>query len=744
MTYMTNSEIEIEIKKLLLIFKYRWQLGLVILIFSIVVSTVAAIQKKPQYIATGKLLFKNSRTSELTGIETDINDLQSLEQNANPIVTEIEVIRSIPLAKKTIADLKLTNEEIEMIEPSQLVSNLGTKPLVGTDVVEISYQSTNPNLSLNIVDQLMKNYIHHSLLINRENVFIANKIINEQLPIAKAKVEEKEAALQKFQEKNQIFFMDEESQATVENLNNLVQEIQEAETQLQEIEAHSVKLQQQISMNAQQAIAWNKLNQSPGIEKELDDLQEVQSQLVKERERFSHNHPMIISLQNQAIVLENSLQQRIVEILGTSSQFSIDNLQRSDRENLLQELTSVLAETEVKKTGLTKKLNKLNNIKSTSQQHLAQMPQLQNKFRDLILQLETAQSNYKFLLEKSQKLNLATQQNFDNVRIIESPQLDSSNVYAASFFRFGLGISFGSILAILAMTSLHIIDKCIKSPEEIKNIFKYNLLGVIPNFHLEKKSIIRKEVFNYPQEKDRLNFQGIPKSIDNQQLAQNNFSQKFVKLPVNEFPNSLISTALISKAFSMLQAKFNLYNNKNSEKKIIVVSSSLNKEGKSLVTANLALSLSKLGHKVLIIDGDLHHASQQEFWQANNAIGLSDVIVDNKTLDSAIFRITENLDLIPSGMPVSNPLAIIDSIKMKFLLWDLVKKYNFIIIDSPPLLEVPDALSLGKIADGIILVTRLGILDYSAANECQELLKSTGQNVLGLVINGITDNNTDI
>ncbi len=731
MTHMTNPDIdiEIEIKKLLLIFKRRWKLGLVILMLCIVLSAIAAIKKKSEYMATGKLLFKNSRTSQLTGIETDMNDLQSLEQNANPIVTEIEVIRSFPVVQKTITDLKLTNQEGETMKASELLTKLETKPVTGTDVVEISYQNVNPDLALNIVDQLMDNYIHNSLLVNRENVIVANKIISEQLPIAKDKVKEEEEALQKFHEKHQIFFMEEESQAAVENLNNLEQEIQEAETEIQEVQARSVELQQQIGMNAQQAIAWNKLSQSPGIEKELNDLQEVKSRLVKDRERFSHSHPMIISLQNQAIALENSLQQRIFKILGTSSQFSVDNLQISDGKNLPQELISALAETEVKKTGLTRKLNKLSNIKSNNQQNLAQIPQLQNQFRDLKLQLETAQSKYKFLLEKSQELNLATQQNFDNVRIIESAQMQEINIHPSYVVFLSIGSFLGMMIALSAMAAIDLIDNVVKSPEEIKNIFRCRILGTIPNFSSANKLISPHEVSNYLRDKSFSIFKDISKLTDKQQLAQYDFARKKEMLPVIELP-----TSLSSKAFWMLQSKIILLSKDHSEK-IIVVSSSLPQEGKSMVTANLALTLSQLGKKVLIIDGNLHQPIQHKLWKVNNFMGLSEIILNKKKVDSAIIPISNNLELLPSGVLFCNPLKIINSTKMKHLLWGLAKKYQLILIDSPSLEEDTDALSWAKRADGMLVVARLGTLKYQSAIKCKELLENIGINIIGLVVN---------
>ena len=730
MTYIANPDIDIEIKKIFLIFKRRWRSGLFTLILSVVLTALAASQRKAQYIAAGKLLFKNNVTSELAGIEQPSNKFETLEKDANPTVTEIEVLKSVPIAQKTIDDLKLTDESGMAMEPSQLLARVIATPLAGTDVVTVSYQSSEPDLAIEVVDRLMNNYIQNSQFISGENITTANKIIEEQLPKAKAQLEEREKALRQFQEKNQIFFVDEESRAAVNNLQDLEQQIEEVDNQLKEVQAQSAELQQQIGMDAQQSVAWNKLNQSPNIEKKIEDLQEVRSQLVRERERFNDSHPIVISLQNQARDLAESLQQQISQRLqGTSSEFSIENLQTLDRNNLSQELTSALAEAEVQKQGLTEKLNNLRKIERTYKQNVAELPEITFASRDLELKLQSAQSKYKFLLEQSQELNLAQQQNFDNVRIIEPAQMQGETVFPSNTILLGIGTFLGAILAVSVMTGIDLIDNLVKSPEEIKDIFRYKILGTIPDSTKVLKPILDQSASTHFSKEPSLIFQAQSKLAIGQSMTQNNSAQKTEVLPVREFPASLSS-----KAFWMLQAKIKLLNNDNSEK-VIVVSSSLPQEGKSVVTANLALTLSQLGEKVLIIDGNLHQPIQQEFWQVDNSIGLSDVVLNQHNVDSAIVSITDSLDLLPSGIVYSNPLKIIDSAKMKLLLWDLMDKYQLILIDSPSLQEVPDALSLAKIADGMLLVAKSGVLDYQSATKCKELLDMTGINVIGLVVN---------
>ena len=730
---MTNTDIDLEIQKLSFILKRRWKLGISIVIFSLILSTIAAIQKKPQYEAVAKLLFKNNGASELTGVKGNINDFESLETNANPIVSEIEVIRSMPVVRQTIADLDLTDSSGETLEPKTFLDKLKTDPLPGSDVVAVSYQTSDPELALNVVDRLVQNYLDNSKLISRENVTTAVEIINEQLPKAQALVVERKRALQQFQERHQIFLAGEEAQSTVGNMRNLSQQIEETTGQLQEVRVRTQELEAQIGMNSEEALALNKLSYSPAIQKNIENLQAAQSQLIIERERYHDNHPIIISLQNQITDFETSLQQHITNILGTSSQFSLESILASDRENLPQKLTSELAESEIEEKRLVSKLNNLENIRQNTQQKFAKVPQLLNQFEDLQLQLGTAQSKYKFLLNQAQELSLLERQNFDNVRIVESAQLNSADSHSASLLTVGAGGFIGILLAISTMTTVDILDKLVKTPEELEQIFKCKNLGSIPDFNNLIEPVVPHKTFKAVRDTFAL-IDRHSKSHDGQLLVQDTPLAISSMLPVREFPLSVSS-----EAFWMLQIKFrSIERMRDKVKKVFVLSSSLPKEGKSTVTANLAFTLSRLGQKTLIIDGNFRQPTQSHIWSSKSSIGLSEVILNQRRIDSAIVPVAENLDLIPTKMIYSNPIEVIDSIEMENLLHELARQYDFVLIDSPALNNIPDALIWAELADSMILVNRLGILDYRSANRTKELLETAKIDLTGLVVNNST------
>ena len=105
----------------------------------------------------------------------------------------------------------------------------------------------------------------------------------------------------------------------------------------------------------------------------------------------------------------------------------------------------------------------------------------------------------------------------------------------------------------------------------------------------------------------------------------------------------------------------------------------------------------------------------------------------------AVCKPMDNLDLLTAGVRPPNPLALLDSKRMASLIKEFSTQYDFIIIDAPPLLVGADALTLGKMTDGILLVANPGILDFKSAMSTKEILNNSKCNVLGLLVNGVSD-----
>ena len=196
------------------------------------------------------------------------------------------------------------------------------------------------------------------------------------------------------------------------------------------------------------------------------------------------------------------------------------------------------------------------------------------------------------------------------------------------------------------------------------------------------------------------------------------------------------SQPLISSSYQMLQANLKFIRSDH-PLRMFVVASSVGQEGKSEVCANLAVSIAQVGRRVLLIDADMRSPSQHRLWNVLNRVGLSHVLVGEGRLEDALQPVADNVTLLPAGVIPPNPLALVDSERMAALMKQLSEQYDYVILDSPPLIGAADAAVLGNMADGVLMIVRPRQVDSASALAAKSLLNRAGAEVLGFVANGV-------
>ena len=172
--------------------------------------------------------------------------------------------------------------------------------------------------------------------------------------------------------------------------------------------------------------------------------------------------------------------------------------------------------------------------------------------------------------------------------------------------------------------------------------------------------------------------------------------------------------------------------------KAILVTSPLSREGKSVTTANLAFSLAQAGKRVVIIDADLRKPRQSRIFGSSGGWGLTHFV--SSFIDAAdLIKPTQfpNLFLITSGPIPANPIELLTSEKVDSLMAFLKRSYDYILLDAPPLLAVSDALALGPMIDGVILVARGGQTPVPALRQAKQKIDAHRLKCLGVIINGV-------
>ncbi|MBF2014117.1 MAG: polysaccharide biosynthesis tyrosine autokinase [Rivularia sp. T60_A2020_040] len=695
---------EIDIQKYFQVLKRRWLPALGVCALTVTGATLYALSLKPTYRAEGSVMIKSNRTSSLTGVSEDLGRLEALTQNNNPLDTQTRIVTSNPVLQETISALNLTDEKGEILPVSTLAGQLYVEGIKGSDVLLISYADPNPEKAANIVNTVIDKYIQQNILANQGEAQTARKFLLEQLPKAESSVKKAELELRRFKEQYRIIALDEEANAAVGTINKLEEQISQTQAQLANITARLATLRAEAQVEPQQAVISAQLSQTPGVQKVLAQLQEAESQLALEKTRFKSGHPSVVSWEEKVAALRNLLNQRTTQIAGNKQQVQQGNLQLGElRQGLIAEITRVEAE----RVGLEQQIISLSNKFSVYKQRAENLPKLEQNQRELERKLKAAQLTYETLLTKSQEINVAENQKIPNARIISAALVpDVPQGPRKLLFIVGGGAA-GVLLGIMTAFGLDLIDRSVKTVKEARAVLKYTLLGVIPAVGKHSKHSSSVAGVNRP----------IPQIIGRD---------------IPEFP--------VGNAYQILQANLKFLCS-DTQLKSIVVTSSVNKEGKSEVAANLAVAMASTGRRVLLVDADMRHPIQHHTWGLTNALGLSNVIIDRLNINAAVQEVLPNLDVLCSGVVPPNPIALLDSQRMAILLDNFTQQYDFVIFDTPSVVGTADAAILSDLTDGILLVVRPGVVDLDSANAAKEYLTQSNQKVLGIVVNGLNVKN---
>lgn len=316
-----------------------------------------------------------------------------------------------------------------------------------------------------------------------------------------------------------------------------------------------------------------------------------------------------------------------------------------------------------------------------------------------VLQRQAVSSRhmYDLLIKRFKETSLTEEIKTANIRIIDSAEVPRGPIKPNKRRNILLAIVVGLTLGIGLAFLLEYLDNTIKFPEEIKNYLKIPYLGPVPAY-----------------------------AVDD---AANGNASDLITL------QSPKSTA--SESFRGIRTGI-LYSLADRPPQVILVTSAGPSEGKTVCAANLAVTMAQSGSRVLLIDCDMRRPRVHKMFDKSREDGLSSVLVgDGDARETIIKTGVENLDILTVGPIPPNPSEILGSKKMDDLMEDLKKDYVRIVLDSPPVTAVTDAVVLAQKADGTILVIRAGDTPRQIVQNGLTQLQTVNAGILGAVLNGI-------
>ncbi|MEM6611689.1 MAG: polysaccharide biosynthesis tyrosine autokinase [Cyanobacteria bacterium P01_C01_bin.72] len=707
MTSNVHLDEYLDFQKYWQVLKRRWVPALVTFASVVGVATVGSFLSPEKYEAEAELLIESDNTSKITGLEDDLGKIEGLTIDSNPVTTQARIIQSRPIVNQLVKELDLRDQKGKLLKYQDITENLKIKPIVGTDVLQIRYISKNPEIAAETVNKLVDLYIEADAVNNSSSSSAARGFITKQLPQVEANLREAEANLREFKSKNRIASLEEETTANITSITSVAERLDEVKAQLENINARYEHLSAQLNLTWQEASAVSALSQSVGVQTVLEQLQNVKVRLTRTSNYLSDNAPQVIALKEEEADLNRLLEQQIASTMGSSSTDVLQKVNVLGLGELKQAQIAELANLGLQREGLEEEMVALTNTRDAYQEKSDALPRLQEEQRELERRVEAAQSTYETLLKRSQDTSIIEQQKIGNVRRVSDAEVPEDPVAPRRKIIVASAGILGMFLGVAVAFLLDIRDRTIKDTQEIKRLFPYNLAGVVPDLN------------SIDQERQLL----LP-------------HHAIGKLP--EFAVANMTVMPIKEAYHNLQMDLNLLDSELAHK-VIVVTSAVAGEGKSSVSANLAVAQAQCGKKVLLIDGDLRRPTQHLLWELPNIVGLTGVLEQEVAWGDVTSKIMPNLEVMTAGNIPKHPIALLNSSMMKALILSTSDRYDSIIIDAPPIVGLADSKILGKLADGLLFVVRPGVANYGSAEAAKELLQDF--NVLGVIANGVDLNN---
>lgn len=369
-------------------------------------------------------------------------------------------------------------------------------------------------------------------------------------------------------------------------------------------------------------------------------------------------------------------------------------------------------------------LSTLEERRNQIKEGISRLPEMQREFLQLSQDTEINREIYLTMLKNYQQLQIAKAGEIGYVRVVDMPINTYQIITPKKDLIQMLGLLSGLLLGILIVFTKSLLRNSIKDPERLEAKTGVPVIATIPrsktSFNLSKKKDSHRRLLAMV-EHDGMSYEGI-KSLRTSLIFA--------------MPKTSRIASIFGDMDPALSAK---------QGKVIVISGEAPNIGKSFISSNLAETFSQLNKKVLIIDGDMRRGELHKIFTVNRNDGLGDYLTDdNAGLNDYIHPTSfEFIDFMPRGKHPYNPASLLSADKFSKMLLELVTIYDFIIIDTPPVLAVSDAIITAQYADKVLMVTRYNVsIEGQLAYAIRQMQKSNiivDGIVLNDVVRGITD-----
>jgi capsular exopolysaccharide synthesis family protein len=712
-----------------MLYRGRWWL-LSLTVLGTVLGLVLVSQQKPVYEARSRMLIQQR---SLVDQVRAVDGPTPAEQQAKVLVSE------------SMLDLALNRPELRAVdyvaksENPMAALKEGLRVIVEKDLITLTFRSPNVLDNGVIVNNLVDTYdaatrAKSGNLANRDITTLENERnrLTEDLRVAVQAVTDKRKA------NGILSFAGDRSNIIYETLAKLSAELTNAEMALitarsdydwmtslrdkndrgalLELAKLRVRANMPTAMEVQASDGGRRIVRTTDVDPlaALEQAEQINEQQISEaqlkldlmRATRRPDHPEVVAAQLELDMLQNRLAERLAKAqerynrreqkMDESDKAALDRMAQLQTKQEDQLIAAYVAEVE----RVFRQAERYRaDVKAAFDAQRDQAYDL-NKVAADYQQVEGEQKRIEALIarldDRIKEIPISQNTNAVSVDVIERAKpTPADSPVAPKWYQWILAGMLGGMAGGFGIAALlEVSDQRLRSAEEIADVLETPMLGLVPHMNGNPPPSVRgRMLFNAP-------------------------------------------TSDVAESFRSLRTSL-LFNIRGSECKTLLVTSPTPGDGKSTTASNLASALAQSGRKVLLIDGDCRKPTQHKIFDVENGAGLSDVIQHGMPVGEAIVNVAERLDLLRCGPVPQNPVEILNGQAFSDMLDGLKQKYDYVVIDSPPVVPVADARIYATLCDATLLVLRAEKATRRMARYAAEALGQSGARLVGVVVNDV-------
>jgi capsular exopolysaccharide synthesis family protein len=642
----------------------------------------------------------NDSSYDTSEVQTQVKILQN-EELRDRVVMKLNAAGqaekgTVPAATPTgwRALLKLPGSNKGSPREQMLRSALGSLKIRATPrtrVIEITVDSTNPQLAAEVANALDDEFIEQNLESRWKTTQRMGDWLGRELGDVRSKLAQSEDALQTYARNSGLIFTSEDTNVATEKLQQIQQQLSAATA-----DRIAKQSRYELAQSAPPDALPEVLNDT-GYRDTQAKLNDLHRQIADLSAIYNPDYGKLKQAQAQAASLQGAIERNRTDILARIKNEYTDALRR---EKLLA--AAYYSQTR-EVTGQGEKAIQYNILKR---------------------EVESSRQLYDVMLQQLKQSSIATAIRASNVRIVDPAKVPSVPASPSLPIDSALGTLLGLFSGIAVVLIRERADRTLQQPGDAQFWTNLPELGVIPSGKFEGTLKGGYARIKMPDES--------PNRKVGVTIGRSNGSVELITRERN--------SSFMAEAFRTVLTSILFIGENGSSPRLLVFTSAAAGDGKTTVVSNLGIALAEIGRKVLIIDADLRRPRQHKIFDVSNDVGLSTLLKSQESEPDAwtgFVRDTKipGLWVLPSGPATQAAANLLYSPRLTELLQRVKREYDMVLIDTPPALQMTDARVLGRMVDAVILVARAEQTTRDALVAASKRFGEDRIRVIGTILN---------